>query len=434
MTLLVISPDYASHLLPLATLATAWRDAGERVVVATGPATDPIVREFGLERHDLPLGRGSNARVIRAEDQPEEESDSLRGFFDATRRGMVPTLRYQAQERLTDLMWNPVDAGRRTLAAVEAVRPDVIIVDHLAFSARLALQTSGIPYADVVLGHPTALPIAGEVYGCPPFWPSAFTPAADELAELRALCDEVSARFTAEWNRTARALDPSAPGTADAFAEHGDLVLYNYPAQLADGDGRALPPHAFLGSTRRVETVDNEVEAWMSATPGFAYVSFGSFLSVRGDVLRRVAQALARIGMPAAIATGSTRADELGPVPDGWLVRDYLPQVRLLSAARLAVTHGGNNSVTEAIGQGVPLLVLPFSTDQFAGAAAIERTGLGTALDPNSATVDDLAAALTVVRELSGSPALARIAQEQTQRPGPQIAYELLTARAPATS
>ena len=36
MTLLVISPDYASHLLPLATLATAWRDAGERVVVATG--------------------------------------------------------------------------------------------------------------------------------------------------------------------------------------------------------------------------------------------------------------------------------------------------------------------------------------------------------------------------------------------------------------
>lgn len=434
MTLLVISPDYASHLLPLATLATAWRDAGERVVVATGPATDPIVREFGLERHDLPLGRGSNARVIRAEDQPEEESDSLRGFFDATRRGMIPTLRYQAQERLTDLMWNPVDAGRRTLAAVEAVRPDVIIVDHLAFSARLALQTSGIPYADVVLGHPTALPIAGEVYGCPPFWPSAFTPAADELAELRALCDEVSARFTAEWNRTARALDPSAPGTADAFAEHGDLVLYNYPAHLADGDGRALPPHAFLGSTRRVETVDDEVEAWMSATPGFAYVSFGSFLSVRGDVLRRVAQALARIGMPAAIATGSTRADELGPVPDGWLVRDYLPQVRLLSAARLAVTHGGNNSVTEAIGHGVPLLVLPFSTDQFAGAAAIERTGLGTALDPNSATIDDLAAALTVVRELSGSPALARIAQEQTQRPGPQIAYELLTARAPATS
>ena len=435
MTLLVISPDYASHLLPLATLATAWRDAGERVVVATGPATDPIVREFGLERHDLPLGRGSNARVMRAEDQPEEESDSLRGFFDATRRGMVPTLRYQARERLTDLMWDPVDAGRRTLAAVAAVRPDAIIVDHLAFSARLALQTAGITYADVVLGHPSALPVGDEVYGFPPFWPAAFSPDPEELDELRALCDEVSARFTAEWNRTARALDPAAPLTSDAFGEHGPLVLYNYPAALAEGDGRTLPPHAFLGSTRRVEPVDPQVEEWMAATTGdFAYVSFGSFLSVRADVLRRVAEALRRIGMPAAIATGSTPPADLGPIPDGWLVRDYLPQVRLLSAARLAVTHGGNNSVTEAIGQGLPLLVLPFSTDQFAGAAAIERARFGRALDPNSATVDDLAAALTHVRELVGMPALQSVARGQAERPGPQIAYELLSTSDPATS
>ena len=50
MTLLIISPDYASHLLPLATLGTAWRDAGERVVVATGPATAAIVESFGFER------------------------------------------------------------------------------------------------------------------------------------------------------------------------------------------------------------------------------------------------------------------------------------------------------------------------------------------------------------------------------------------------
>jgi MGT family glycosyltransferase len=434
MTLLVISPDYASHLLPLATLATAWRDAGERVVVATGPATDPIVREFGLERYDLPLGRGSNARVIRAEEQPDDESDSLRGFFDATRRGMVPTLRYQASERLTDLMWDPVDAGRRVLAAVAAVRPDAIIVDHLAFSARLALQTVGIPYADVVLGHPSALPVAGEVYGYPPFWPAAFAPAQEELADLRALCDKVSARFTEEWNRTARALEPAAPLTDDAFSEHGDLVLYNYPAALAEGDGRILPQHAFLGSTRRVEAVDDEVEAWMAATPEFAYVSFGSFLSVRGDVLRRVAEALIEIGMPAAIATGSTPPDELGPIPPGWLVRDYLPQVRLLSRARLAVTHGGNNSVTESVGQGVPLLVLPFSTDQFAGAAAIERTGIGRALDPNAATVEELTAALTAVRDLSETPSLLSIAREQAERPGPAIAYELLTAREPATS
>ncbi len=97
MTLLVISPDYASHLLPLATLATAWRDAGESVVVATGPATAGIVAEFGFDRADLVLGRGSNPGVIRAEQQPPGEDAALRGFFAATRHGMVATLRYQAE-------------------------------------------------------------------------------------------------------------------------------------------------------------------------------------------------------------------------------------------------------------------------------------------------------------------------------------------------
>ena len=39
MTRLAITPDYPRHLLPVATLATAWRDAaGERAVLAIGLA------------------------------------------------------------------------------------------------------------------------------------------------------------------------------------------------------------------------------------------------------------------------------------------------------------------------------------------------------------------------------------------------------------
>ena len=183
MTLLVISPDYASHLLPLLTLATAWRDRGERVVVASGASTAALVEAAGFERRELRLGRGSNPGVIRAEDQPEVEGDSLRGFFDATRLGMVPTLRYQATERLTDLMWEPLAAARATLAIVDEVAPSDILVDHLAFSARLGLATAGVTHGDVVLGHPSALPVGSEVYGYPPDWPAALHPDPAELAE-----------------------------------------------------------------------------------------------------------------------------------------------------------------------------------------------------------------------------------------------------------
>lgn len=429
MTLLVISPDYASHLLPLATLATAWQQRGEEVVVATGPATDPIVQRFGYRRVDLPLGRGANAGIIRTAQQQADEAASLEGFFTATRHGMIPTLLYQARERLTDLMWQPEDRARATLAVVEDVAPDAILVDHLAFSARLALHTAGIPYGDVVLGHPSALPVAGEVYGFPPAWPAAFSPDPDELRTLRDICVEVSARFTAQWNGVAQRLDAGSRGVDDAFATHGERVLYNYPAELARTDGRALPPHVFLGSTRRTEPADHEVDAWLAADEPFVYVSFGSFLSVRGDVLARVAEALRRVGVRAAISTGATDPAELGTIPETWLVREYLPQVRLLDHAAAAVTHGGNNSVTEAAGAGVPLLVLPFSTDQFAGAAAIEREDVGRALDPNAASVEALAAALSALLDpaWAGRATLAAIRADQRADSGPDRGYRTLT-------
>ncbi|MDQ1130846.1 nucleotide disphospho-sugar-binding domain-containing protein [Microbacterium sp. SORGH_AS_0888] len=430
MTLLVISPDYASHLLPLVTFAAAWQAAGEDVVVATGPATDAIVAGAGMRRVELSLGRGANGGVMRTDEQAAAEASSLAGFFAATREGMVPTLRYQAQERLTDLMWEPVDRARRTLEIVDRLRPEHILVDHLAFSARLALHTAGIGYGDVVLGHPTALPVGEEVYGLPPYWPAAFQPGADELAALRALCDRVATGFTAQWNAAASALDAGTKPVADAFAVRGGTVLYNYPEELADGDGRVLPPHVFLGSALRAESVPADVAAWLERPEPFVYVSFGSFLSVRADVLSRVVAALRALGVRAAVATGASTIGELGgPLPEDWLVRETLPQVALLAQAAVAVTHGGNNSVTEALACGVPIVVLPFSTDQFAGAAALERTGTGVALDPNRADVRAIADAVRDRLPLAGPgrALLERLRDDAARRPGADRAYAALT-------
>ena len=433
MTLLIISPDYASHLLPLATLGTAWRDAGERVVVATGPATAAIVESFGFERTNLQLGKGSNPGVIRAEQQPTGEDDALRGFFDATRRGMVETLAFQAEARLSDLMWEPLRVARAVQAVVTAVQPDAIIVDHLAFSARLALVAAGVPHADVVLGHPSALPVGDEVYGFPPTWPAAFDPTAEEVRRLRALCERVSASFTVEWNAALSALAPTAPPSMSAFGEHGELLLFNYPAALSPAARTAiLPPHRFLGSAVREEARDPEVDAWLrgSAEP-FVYVSFGSFLSVRADVLARVCAALQRVGVRAAIAIGSADRAVLGALPVAWLVREVLPQVSLLEKAAAAVTHGGNNSVTEAMTAGVPLVVLPFSTDQFAGAAALEDAGFGIALAPNTTTVAELADAVRGAIGLPARPALQALSATLRREAGSDRAFSALKVSRP---
>lgn len=429
MTLLVVSPDYASHLLPLASLATAWRDRGERVVVATGEATARVVAGFGYERVDLRLGRGSNPGVIRAEQQPRGEDAALRGFFDATRRGPVETLAFQARARSTDLLWRPVPTARAVLDAVAAIRPDHVLVDHLAFSARLALTAAGVPHADVVLGHPTALPVGREVYGLPPAWPRSMCPEPSRLAELRRLCEDVRDAFTDQWNAALAELAPGATPSPDAFAEHGDLLLLNHPVELADPARSALlPPHAFLGSAVRDEPADPEVEAWLAAGDApVVYASLGSFLSVRADVLARAAAALRDLPVRVALATGSVPVAELGPLPEEWLVREYLPQVRLLRSAAAAVTHGGNNSVTEAMTFGVPLVVLPFSTDQFAAAASVEASGVGFALPPNTATVADLREAVTGALALPLGP-LHAVATAQQSDPGPARALRAVTS------
>lgn len=431
MTLLVISPDYASHLFPLATLATAWRDAGDRVVVATGAATHDLVTGFGFERAPLRLGRGSNPGVIRAEDQPAGEDEALRGFFDATRRGAIPTLAFQARARRDDLLWNPVAVARDVLAVVERVQPDHILVDHLAFSARLALRSAGVRYADVVLGHPTALTVAGEVYGVPPAWPRRLRPDPAGLARLRALCTEVSEDFTRQWNQALSTLDPAAERVSDAFSETGEILLLNYPAVLHPGwRTRLLPRHAFLGSAVRTEPEDPDVTAWLGRSERpVVYVSLGSFLSVRSDVLALVAEALRGLDVRVALASGSTPGSALGHVPADWLVRHTLPQVTLLGRSALAVTHGGNNSVTEALTAGVPQLVLPLSTDQFAGAAALEEAGFAQVFDPNDVAPGQLRTAAQQLLTLEREPGarLGALSTALRQDPGPVIAHRTLT-------
>lgn len=435
MTLLVVSPDYASHLYPLATLATAWRDAGERVVVATGPATEPVVRSFGFERVDLRLGRGSNPGVIRAEEQPRGEDDALRGFFAATRQGPVPTLAFQARARLDDLLWDPLTVARRVQEIVAQVRPDHVVVDHLAFSARLALAAAGVPHADVVLGHPSALVVGHEVYGYPPAWPTRLQPPDKELRGLRALCETVRDRFTADWNAALGALAPAATPSSDAFAETGDVLLLNYPEALHEPTRSALlGPHQFLGSAVRDEETEPEVRAWIDGDDApVVYVSLGSFLSVRADVLALVAEALRGLDVRVALASGSTSPDELGPVPPTWLVRPVLPQVMLLRRAALSVTHGGNNSVTEALTAGVPMLVLPLSTDQFAGAAALEVAGVAEVLAPNHVSVPELRDAVVRLLSPEGTAAetLAALSSELTTDPGPARARRAVVAGAP---
>lgn len=82
------------------------------------------------------------------------------------------------------------------------------------------------------------------------------------------------------------------------------------------------------------------------------------------------------------------------------------------------VCHGGNNTAMEALTAGLPVVALPFSTDQFAVAADIVASGLGAALDPNRATKEHLAAAVLASLEPGTRVRAARLGRMLQRDPG----------------
>jgi len=425
--LLVVTPDYLSHYLPLSAVAAEAVGRGIEVTVATGDGLADRVRSSGCAWAPLRMSRGSNTGIKRVDDP----DDDLRAFMRATAEGMVPTLLQQAAARGDDLLWNPVEVGRAALDVVDRVAPDAVLVDHLAFATTMALRAGGVPFTTFVPGHPSQLPAPGERYGSPIAWPSCEHPDPGALAELRARCDEVTATFTASYRQAAGTIG-AAPDIDDAFAAHGTDVLYNSPGALHP-PGRPLPArHAFLGACVRADVATPDVQRWLDRDDGrpVVYVSFGTFLSARADVLHRVLGALATMDVRVAVATGSAALEGVGATTDQWLVAPELPQVAILRHADAVVTHAGNNTVTESLAAGCPLVALPFSTDQFAIAADLERTGLGVARDPNRATASALVDAATWALAPEAQARAGHLAAELAAAPGPVIAVDRLVAGA----
>ena len=429
MIALIVSPDYLSHYLPLSAIGEKLQARGAEVVVATGPGLEVLAGNDGFEHRLLALGPSSNSGTP----EQKEERAELADFLAATRRGAVPTLRYQAEQRLRDLLWQPEAVTERLARIVDDVEPDVILTDQIAYGATLALRALERPYASLLPGHPSALPAPDDIFGVPPYFPAGLDLPRHELASLRTLCARVADRFAHEYSYALARLNPFATPPANPFAAASPrLTMVNYPVALARA--RRLPASVcYIGSCARRGRAGAGLEAEIASLPRpRVYVALGTFMSAREDVLARIAAAFREEPVSLVVASGVTEPGALGLVERRHLVRNHLPQADVLPLCDLVVCHGGNNTVTESLEAGVPLLIAPFASDQFAGAADVRRAGVGDAFDPNSAGPAEIAD--RAARLLAG-PARARaaaIGHALRARPGRSLAAGMLAGMARA--
>ena len=272
-------------------------------------------------------------------------------------------------------------------AILERANPDVIVEDNV--NAFPALLTHGAPWVRIMSCNPLELK--------DPELPPAFSgyPTGDR--------DGWDA-FRSEYERTHRStwekynefvVEHGAPPLPDLeFIHESDVLnLYVYP-EAADYP-RSLEPaptwHRLASSVRETEE-PWEVPDALRGDGALAYLSLGSLGSADIELMRRLVGVLADTPHRYVVSKGP-RADEL-ELPDNMWGEARLPQTSIVPRCDLVITHGGNNTTTEALHFGKPMVVLPLFWDQYDNAQRVDELGFGVRLPTYAFEDDDLRGAV----------------------------------------
>jgi UDP:flavonoid glycosyltransferase YjiC (YdhE family) len=143
------------------------------------------------------------------------------------------------------------------------------------------------------------------------------------------------------------------------------------------------------------------------------------------DLMRRVIECLAATPHRYIVSKGPLHT-EIELPPNMWGT-EFLPQTSVIPQADLVITHGGNNTTTECLHFGKPMILLPLFWDQYDNAQRMHELGLGVRLDTYRFTDGEMTAALgRLLADQSRHARLARAAAQIQGRHGLRKAADLI--------
>ena len=423
----VLSPPFYSHFHPLLSLARAFKRSGADVLVACSEAFQVQIRTAGLRFSPLDISRNANTGVAQQTDQAQSEAERLAAFFRATREGPIATLTLQSRHRRLDMLTDPERLREEIAQLADQERPDLLVVDQLSYAVSLALYCLRLPFITYCPGHPTYIPRGDQIFGVPYAWPREFRIPLQELERLREVAMQVDRQFTEIFNAVIQGHDSRLLPIPNAFRfTSSQAILFNYPdfGHLHQEENGV--EKVFMGYAFEPEPLPQEWEARLAQADcdgPRVLITLGSFLSAREDVLARCLRAVKRAyPRSTVIVSAGANVDKLANwQSESVIVEEFVPQKGLLPHVDLVIHHGGCNSFTEALYYGKPMLILPFSSDQFSIGHDAQREEVAECLDPNHFDDKELAEKMArMLREERAEP-LARWQQHVTER-GPDYA------------
>ena len=360
---------------------------GHRVVFAAEASWAGKLEALGFEEDLVDLA---------APPEGDEEQDAGQFWKDYI-RDISPEFRKTTAEQLetvTKPIWEALIDGAKYCEPqlkeiIARVQPDVIIEDNVLLFP--ALTTAGVPFVRVV--------------SCNPLEASPSDTIAPVFSGLGEGDTVAWAEFREEYRRTHGELWNSYDEWAQAqgaaplpeleFAADGDLNIYVYPEALDYVDARPLDPtwHRVDSSVRQTEAAVELPAGFTDGSRPLVYFSLGSLGSADVTLMRSVIAVLATMPINVIVSKGPLH-DEIELADNMWGA-EFLPQTTLLPLADLVITHGGNNTVTEAMHFGKPMVLLPLFWDQYDNAQRVHERGFGRRLSTYGFTPEELSGAIT---------------------------------------
>jgi MGT family glycosyltransferase len=350
------------------------RERGHRVVFIVEESFAGTLETKGFEERLMRLG------------PPPSEPEVPGQFWIDFIRDTAPVFRKSTLEQLGEFIaptWQALIDGSKfvnpRLAEIfDEVAPDVIVEDNVV--AFPAIAASGRPWVRIVSCNPMEMKdprIAPFSSGYPVADASSWS---EFLVEVRRTHADMWMDFDAFCRENGESGLSYGELGPEFMAESPFLNLYSYPAE-ADYE-RARPLGATwhrLDSTVRAQEASYELPPELAERDGaLIYLSLGSLGSADVELMQRLVDVLARTSHRVIVSKGPL-ADQI-KLHDNQAGEGFLPQPAILPMVDLVITHGGNNTVTEAYHHGKPMIVLPLFWDQVDNAQRVDEMGFGKRL------------------------------------------------------
>ncbi|HLO34457.1 MAG TPA: nucleotide disphospho-sugar-binding domain-containing protein [Candidatus Deferrimicrobium sp.] len=344
-----------------------------------------------------PLGFVEDLVHLAPPPPPDAPAQDAGQFWKDFIRDTAPEFRRPTVEQLETFMqptWQALIDGAKYCEPhlreiIARQQPDVVVEDNVVSFP--ALQTAGKPFVRVVSCNP--LEIRGDAAGAAEIPPPYSGLPIDDRSQWQAFREEYDRTHRPTWedfDAWCRAQGTDPLPELEFIQTSPDLNLYVYPQVVDYADRRPLDAtwHRLDSSVRATDAAF-ELPAIVADRPAgsaLVYLSLGSLGSADVELMRRLVAVLADTPHHYIVSKGPQHAAyELAPNMWG---AEFLPQTSIIPLVDLVITHGGNNTTTEAFHFGKPMVVLPLFWDQYDNAQRVDETGFGVRL-PTYAFADD---------------------------------------------